>query len=133
MHACFILGYDSDDEDEDDLRYTRRNKGKKYTQIPKGESMDHSEPSHYIDRDGIHSTPRIDSVSMYGDSNVYAYTQDSHSDRRNSESQCSSEDFCSDSESLTKHAYIQKPREGGRLFTNRIVISSVSNFSTFFQ
>ena len=114
MHACYILGYDSDDEDDDDVRYTRRNKGKKYSQIPKDESMEHSEPSQYSDGD-VSSTRRIDSVSMYGDTNMFAYTQDSHSDRRNSESQCSSEDFCSDSESLTKHAYIRKPREGGRL------------------
>lgn len=104
-------GYDSDDEDDEDVRYTRRNKGKKYSQIPKDESVDHSEPSQYSDGD-VGSTRKIDSVSMYGDTNMFAYTQDSHSDRRNSESQCSSEDFCSDTESLTKHAYIRKPREG---------------------
>ena len=113
MHACYILGYDSDDEDDDSVQYTRRNKGKKYSQIPKDESVSHhSESSHYSDGD-VSSVRKIDSVSMYGDTNMYAYTQDSHSDRRNSESQCSSEDFCSDTESLTKHAYIRKPREGG--------------------
>lgn len=105
-------GYDSDDEDDDSVQYTRRNKGKKYSQIPKDESVSHhSESSHYSDGD-LSSVRKIDSVSMYGDTNMYAYTQDSHSDRRNSESQCSSEDFCSDTESLTKHAYIRKPREG---------------------
>ncbi|XP_060556036.1 uncharacterized protein LOC132716731 isoform X3 [Ruditapes philippinarum] len=104
-------GYDSDDEyDDDDVRYTRRNRGKKYSQLAKDDSQDYTNRSHYLDNDT--SQLRIDSVSMYGDTNSYTFTQDSHSDRRNSESLGSSEDFNSDSDITTKHAYVRSRKEG---------------------
>ena len=112
MHALSVVGYDTDDEYEDSqIRYTRRNKGKRYTQLPKDESHDPSSQSQYGDSDSSHL--RVDSVSMYGDSNSYTFAQDSHSDRRNSESLGSSEEFCSDSEVPSKQTYIQRPKEGG--------------------
>ncbi|KAL4228125.1 Amyloid-beta A4 precursor protein-binding A member 1 [Mactra antiquata] len=102
-------GYDSDDEyDEDEPHYTRRNHGKKYTQLAKEDSQEYT-TSHNQSYDS--SQLRVDSVSMYGDSNSYTFTQDSHSDRRNSESLPSSEDFNSDSEIPTKHIYVQR-KEG---------------------
>ncbi|XP_053405877.1 uncharacterized protein LOC123566423 isoform X2 [Mercenaria mercenaria] len=104
-------GYDSDDEyDDDDVRYTRRNRGKKYSQLAKDDSQDYTCHSHYTDNDT--SQLRVDSVSMYGDTNSYTFTQDSHSDRRNSESLASSEDFNSDSDITTKHAYVRSRKEG---------------------
>lgn len=109
---CLFLGYDSDDEyDDDDVRYTRRNRGKKYSQLAKEDSQDYTNRGHYMENDT--SQLRIDSVSMYGDTNSYTFTQDSHSDRRNSESLASSEDFNSDSDITTKHAYVRSRKEGG--------------------
>ncbi|KAL3866553.1 hypothetical protein ACJMK2_043843 [Sinanodonta woodiana] len=103
-------GYDSDDEYEDgvEMQYTRRNKGKKYSSISgKEDSIDHVEHHSYvvgpISSGSLHNS---DSVSMYGDNNSYAYTQES---QHNSESQCSSEEYGgSDTEHATKTAYIKK-------------------------
>lgn len=112
VHDLSVLGYDSDDEcDDDDVHYTRRNRGKYYTQLAKDDSQDHTTRNQYSDNDT--SQLRVDSVSMYGDTNSYMFTQDSHSDRRNSESLASSEDFNSDSDITTKHAYIHPRKEGG--------------------
>ena len=109
-----VVGYDSDDEyEEEGLQYTHRNKGKKYSKLAKDDSEDRF-PCHtgsqYSDSDTSHSHLHVDSVSMYGDSsNAYMFTQDSHSERRNSESVPSSEDCASDTDHTTKHVR----KEGG--------------------
>lgn len=121
MVACrawfSVVGYDSDDEyEEDGVQYTRRNKGKKYSKLPKDDSQERF-PCHtgsqYSDSDASHSHLHVDSVSMYGDTNSYMFTQDSHSDRRNSESLPSSEEFASDSENPGKQSYVHVRKEGG--------------------
>lgn len=105
-------GYDSDDENEEnDVRYTRRNRGRYYTKIPKDDSRDVTScHSQYFDNGSSHL--QVDSVSMYSDCNSFTFTQDSHSDRRNSESHGSSDDFNSDSEMVMKHNFIHAKREG---------------------
>jgi len=119
VSACFsLVGYDSDDDeyDDDDVRYTRRNKGKKYSQLAKDDSVERYAGYGGVGRYGenVIDHLRIDSVSQYGDSNSYTFAQDSHSDRRNSESIASSEDCGSDTDALNKQAYVQTRREGGR-------------------
>lgn len=121
MHDLSVLGYDSDDEyDDDEPHYTRRNHGKKYSQLAKEDSQEYT-MSHNQLYDS--SQLRVDSVSMYGDSNSYTFTQDSHSERRNSESLPSSEDFNSDSEIATKHIYVQRKEGGLHFFTSILYLA----------
>lgn len=115
LHGCYFIGYDSDEEyDEDDVRYTRRNRGKKYSQIPKDDATEQF-TSHSHNKSGGNgmSNARVDSVSMYGDTNSYAFTQDSHSERRNSESITSSEDMGSETEISGRPGHNR--REGGTI------------------
>lgn len=119
MHDLSVVGYDSDDDyDDDDVHYTRSSQGKKYSQLAKDDSQDYACDGQYLDTSQI----RVDSVSMYGDSNSYTFTHDSHSDRRNSESLASSEEFNSDSEITTKLAFIHSRKEGGLIFFFKLTL-----------
>lgn len=122
VHGLSVVGYDSDDEFEDEgVHYTRRNKGKKYSKIPKDDTQDQFQcpvtGSQLSDSDASYRQCRVDSVSMYGDSNSYMFAQDSHSERRNSGSIPSSEDFPSDSEHAGKQSYVHVRKEGGISFS----------------
>ncbi|XP_052793893.1 uncharacterized protein LOC128227417 isoform X2 [Mya arenaria] len=105
-------GYDSDDEyDDDDVRYTRKSNGKQYSQLPKDDATERYGYERDYTGPGT-SYLNVDSVSMYGDSNAFKFAQDSHSDRRNSESLASSEDFGSDADVPGREAYAHTRKEG---------------------
>ena len=103
LHASFVLGYDS--EDEDDVQYVRRIKGKKYASLPKEDSFDHGH-SHLPTMNGDkHNRIQSDGSS---DSVEYNYSK-----RNRLHSESESEEYGSDVEAPSKTAYM-KQKAGGR-------------------
>jgi hypothetical protein len=99
--TLFVLGYDSDD-DEEGVQYTRNIKGKKYASIPRDDSFDHGRPRQTAVNGSSHTQMQSDGSS---DSNEYNYSK---RNRLNSESD--TDDYGSDVEAPSKTSYVkQKP------------------------
>ncbi|XP_046545740.1 uncharacterized protein LOC124255838 isoform X9 [Haliotis rubra] len=100
-------GYESDDEYEEieGIRYTRRNKGKKYALLQKDDSLEHGSPMTLnIRTNGGHHTNHGSDMSC----NSSSFHQSEK--RHNSETQYSSPDEVgSDTEPASKNAYVRDP------------------------
>ncbi|XP_067666288.1 uro-adherence factor A-like isoform X8 [Haliotis asinina] len=100
-------GYESDDEYEEieGIRYTRRNKGKKYALLQKDDSLEHGSPmTRNIRTNGGHHTNHGSDMSC----NSSSFHQSEK--RHNSETQYSSPDEVgSDTEPASKNAYVRDP------------------------
>ncbi|XP_048251978.1 uncharacterized protein LOC124135719 isoform X3 [Haliotis rufescens] len=100
-------GYESDDEYEEieGIRYTRRNKGKKYALLQKDDSLEHGSPmTRNIRTNGGNHTNHGPDMSC----NSSSFHQSEK--RHNSETQYSSPDEVgSDTEPASKNAYVRDP------------------------
>ena len=63
------VGYDSDDECEEDVRYTRRNKGKKYAALQNDDSLDQA-PAYRGNHAGFGGKPNGQPKSFSGNGNL---------------------------------------------------------------
>ncbi|XP_050400153.1 golgin subfamily A member 6-like protein 22 isoform X2 [Patella vulgata] len=93
------MGYESDDEHEEleGKRYTRRIKGKKYAPLEKEDSLENGAYSNNMDS-SHNSTSKI--------TNTNSHSTSSQKLRHDSESHCSSEEYCSDREPLSRTTYV---------------------------
>lgn len=104
VHAfnSFVLGYDSDDDDEEGVQYTRNIKGKKYASLPRDDSFDHGRPRKPAVNGSGHTQTQSDGSS---DSNEYNYSK-----RNRLNSKSDTDDYGSDVEAPSKTSYVkQKP------------------------
>lgn len=104
VHAfnSFVLGYDSDDDDEEGVQYTRNIKGKKYASLPRDDSFDHGRPRQPAVNGSGHTQTQSDGSS---DSNEYNYSK-----RNRLNSKSDTDDYGSDVEAPSKTSYVkQKP------------------------
>ena len=104
VHAFkfFVLGYDSDDDDEEGVQYTRNIKGKKYASLPRDDSFDHGRPRPVAVNGSNHTQTQSDCSS---DSNEYNYSK-----RNRLNSKSDTDDYGSDVEAPSKTSYVkQKP------------------------
>ncbi|XP_076465829.1 uncharacterized protein LOC143297390 isoform X2 [Babylonia areolata] len=99
-------GYDSDDECEESggMRYTRRNKGKKYAPLRKDDSLEHGAAGKVQDRSGFGSNGA--SVSANGRAGSDANHVNNHT--HNSQPRYSSEENASDAEPLSQGSYVRQ-------------------------
>ncbi|KAK7499688.1 hypothetical protein BaRGS_00009029 [Batillaria attramentaria] len=104
-------GYDSDDECEEvgGMRYTRRNKGKKYAPLRKDDSLEHG--TAVRDRSGFGSTGANFSANGRATqaSNCSNHVNDL---KRNSDSRYSSEENGSDAEPTSQGSYVRQQHGG---------------------
>lgn len=107
MHAFCSVGYDSDDEGEESvaMRYTRRNKGKKYAPLRKDDSLDHGASGKVRDRSNGAS---VSANGRAGSNHV-------NNHRQNSDPTYSSEENASDAEPLSQVSYVRQ-QPGGTCF-----------------
>ncbi|XP_070177708.1 uncharacterized protein [Littorina saxatilis] len=93
-------GYDSDDEGEESvaMRYTRRNKGKKYAPLRKDDSLDHGASGKVRDRSNGAS---VSANGRAGSNHV-------NNHRQNSDPTYSSEENASDAEPLSQVSYVRQ-------------------------
>lgn len=104
VHAfnSFVLGYDSDDDDEEGVQYTRNIKGKKYASLPRDDSFDHGRLRQPAVNGSGHTQTQSDGSS---DSNEYNYSK-----RNRLNSKSDTDDYGSDVEAPSKTSYVkQKP------------------------
>ncbi|XP_052702108.1 amyloid-beta A4 precursor protein-binding family A member 1-like isoform X8 [Crassostrea angulata] len=95
-------GYDSDDDDEEGVQYTRNIKGKKYASLPRDDSFDHGRPRQPAVNGSGHTQTQSDGSS---DSNEYNYSK-----RNRLNSKSDTDDYGSDVEAPSKTSYVkQKP------------------------
>ncbi|XP_078313960.1 uncharacterized protein LOC111130338 isoform X1 [Crassostrea virginica] len=95
-------GYDSDDDDEEGVQYTRNIKGKKYASLPRDDSFDHGRPRPVAVNGSNHTQTQSDCSS---DSNEYNYSK-----RNRLNSKSDTDDYGSDVEAPSKTSYVkQKP------------------------
>lgn len=103
MHASYVLGYDSDDEEDNDTKSTRRIRGKKYVSIPKDDSFD--QPVHRVNgANGHHENnqQKTESIDYY-----------LKKTRRGSSCVDSDSEYGSDKESPSKTSYVKEKNPGG--------------------
>lgn len=114
MHALCSVGYDSDDECEESggMRYTRRNKGKKYAPLRKDDSLEHGAAGKVRDRSGVGSNGAA-SVSANGRAGSSVNHVNNH--RHNSDPRYSSEENASDAEHPSQGSYVRQ-QAGGIIF-----------------
>lgn len=110
MHAFCSVGYDSDDECEESggMRYTRRNKGKKYAPLRKDDSLEHGAASKVRDRSGFGSNGA--SISANGRAGSAVNHVNNH--RHNSDPRYSSEENASDGEPPSQGSYVRQQAGG---------------------
>jgi hypothetical protein len=102
VHAfCFLVGYDSDDECEENggMRYTRRNKGKKYAPLRHDDSLDHGAAGKAQDISGFGNNGA--SASANGRPGGSVVTVNNH--KLISQPRYSSEDYVSDPDAEAEH------------------------------
>lgn len=93
-------GYDSDDEEDNDPKNTRRIRGKKYVSVPKDDSFD--QPVHRVNgANGHHANTHQKTES------VEYYTK-----KKEQTSSCSDSEYGSDKESLSKTSYVKEKNPG---------------------
>lgn len=103
MHASYVLGYDSDDEEDNDTKSTRRIRGKKYVSVPKDDSFD--QPVHRVNgANGHHENnqQKPESIDYY-----------LKKTRRGSSCVDSDSEYGSDKESPSKTSYVKEKNPGG--------------------
>ncbi|KAJ8304322.1 hypothetical protein KUTeg_017905 [Tegillarca granosa] len=101
-------GYDSDDEEDKDVKYTKRLRGKKYASLPIDDSYDHR---HSVNGSNcVHRHHDVKLSRSDSDSIEYSYTVEN---QHNSDTLCSdSEEYGSDGEAPSKTAYLKQRTEG---------------------
>lgn len=102
MHASFVLGYDSDDEEENDSKSTRRVRGKKYVSVPKDDSFD--QPAHRVNGANGHHH-HVNNLEKK-DAVEYSIKKTSRGSETDSE-------YGSDKESPSKTSYVKERQPGG--------------------
>lgn len=117
--ACFcFVGYDSDDECEEvgGMRYTRRNKGKKYAPLRKEDSLEHGASMGSVkEKSGFGSTATNQNANgrTPHSSNCSNHVNNL---KHNSHSQYSSEENGSDVDPTSRGSYVQHQHGGTACF-----------------
>lgn len=133
MLFCFV-GYDSDDECEEisGMRYTRRNKGKKYAPLRKDDSLEHGTAVGTVrDKSGFGSTGANFSANGKAAQAANCSNHVNNHNKRNSGPVYSSEENGSDAEPAGQVSYVRQQHGGIGLFSP--LLSPPHYFVTLFS
>ena len=113
MHASFVLGYDSDDEEDNNSKSTRRIRGKKYTSLPKDDSFDqHSHRVNGANGHHVNNHQKSESVEYY----IKKTHEGSETDS----------EYGSDKESPSKTSYVKQERQPGGIQCMKLCVFSIN-------
>ena len=110
MLFCFLVGYDSDDECEENggVRYTRRNKGKKYAPLRHDDSLEHGAAGKVRDLGGFGSN----GASASANGRAVASVSHVSNHELNAQPRYSSEENVSDGEQPGLVSYVRQQPGG---------------------